>query len=427
MDVVSEDQYGKIRRFRFGNGLTLLTKVCSDLPIVSFRGCVRGGAYLESEKHAGLAKMLCLLLKAGTPQRSAVSIAEALDFMGTALRFSAGHDAIHMTLSCLSKHWEKSLEIAEDLWLHSDFPHNEMERLRRTALAELKRKADQPGLVAADRFQEAAYGDHPYHRSIDGYESTLTQLSQNEIASLYKEHLDPSRIIITVVGDIEEDQLVAWVGNRFHALRESDTRPELCEIIQKTTGGTFLVDRDISQAHICMGNLAARRSAEDHYASLLMNYILGGSGLTSRLTHRIRTEKGLAYSVYSSMNKRLLSGTFSVTMQTKADRAGAAVQTICDELRRIQKELVTDDEIRDAKSFFKGYFPFRIETVENEAAYIEMSEFHGLGLDYLDRETERIEQVSKEDIRQAAQKYVEPETFVLAVTGPQKQLKNQFQ
>ena len=157
-----------------------------------------------------------------------------------------------------------------------------------------------------------------------------------------------------------------------------------------------------------------------------MNYILGGGGLTSRLTHHIRTQKGLAYSVYSSMSKRLLGGSFSVKMQTKTESAGLAVQTILDEMRLMQNELATDQEIQDAKNFFRGHFPFRVETIENEAAYIEMAEFYQLGLDYLDRESENIDQVSKEDIRSAAKKYLDPDFFVLSIAGNKDELKGQF-
>jgi zinc protease len=425
MQVRSSDTYKNISRFRFDNGLTFLTKVSTELPIVSFRGCVRGGVCLEEARQSGLLKLMCLLLKGGTASRSAVALAEELDLMGSSLHFSPGYDALHVSLSSLSKHFEKSLEVLSDLWFHSVFPENEVERLRRYALAALKRKADQYGQVASDKFNELVFSGHPYRRSIDGYENTLMSLTRDDIISHHKKYIDPGRIILTAAGDFDVTRLTDLLIRLFDQPSfESASRGSDVQV--NRSGETCIIHRDISQVHICLGNIAARRRSEDHYASMLMNYILGGSGLTSRLTHRIRTQKGLAYSVYSHMTKRLLGGTFYVTMQTKAENAGAAVQNIREELFRIKVEPVTDQEIQDAKEFFKGYFPFRAETLENEAAYIEMSEFYDLGLDYLDLETDQIANVSKQDIMQAAQKYVDHESFVLAMTGNKNLLPEQF-
>lgn len=426
MQVRSADNYKNISRYEFDNGLVLLAKPAPGLPIISFRGCIRGGALLEKDDQSGLTKMLCLLLKAGTPNRSAVAIADELDFMGTSLTFSPHYDAVYFSLSCLSKYFKQSLDTAADLLFRSEFPKTEIDRVRRTALAALKRKADQPAQVAADRFNESVYQGHLYRFSLDGYEQTLEGFTRDDFLSHHKKIITPQNIILTAAGDFDTKKLFNVIHRHFD-LRAIKTEPSKeTEVKQNHLNETHFIPRDITQANICMGNTASKRKSEDHYASMLMNYILGGSGLTSRLTHKIRTQQGLAYSVYSAMSHRLLGGSFSVRMQTKNANAGHAVQTIREELRRMQNILVTDDEIRDAKNFFKGHFPFRIETVENEASYIEMSEFYQLGLDYLDKETGHIDNVTKEDIQTAARKYLNPDSFVLSVAGKKAELENQF-
>lgn len=426
MQVRSADKYKNISRYECDNGLVLIVKPASDLPIISFRGCIRGGALLENEGQPGLTKMLCLLLKAGTPTRSAVAIADELDFMGTSLQFSPHYDAVFFSLSCLSKYFEQSLDTAADLLFHSDFPENEIARVRRTALAALKRKADQPAQVAADSFNESVYQGHPYRFSLDGYDHTLQSVTRDDFLSYHKKIMVPQNIILTAAGDMDPERLLTLI-QRYFDLQETNNQPmQWSEINKNNHKQMHFIPRDITQANICMGTIASKRKTDDHYASLMMNYILGGSGLTSRLTHRIRTQKGLAYSVYSSMSHRLLGGTFTVRLQTKTENAGLAVATICNEWRRIQDTHVTDDEIQDAKKFFKGHFPFRLETIENEAAYIEMSEFYGLGLDYLDKESERIENVTKSDIQSAARKYLDADSFVLSIAGKTTELENQF-
>lgn len=426
MQLRSTDSYKNIVRYEFDNGLVLLTKPVKGLPIISFRSCVRGGSMYESDLQSGLMKMLCLLFKGGTPSRTAVDIADELDFLGTSIQFSPHYDALYLSLSCLSTYFEKSLDCAVDLLLNPVFPELEVERLRRTALAALKRKADQPLHVAQDQFNESVYGDHPYRRSLDGTEESLNHLTREDFIALHKKNVRPDNVILTAVGDFDSLELLEMVRHYFNFPTSILNSNELPAVKNRNEKKTCIVQRDITQANICMGNIAAKRKSDDHYASTLMNHILGGSGLTSRLTHHIRTQKGLAYSVYSSMAKRLLGGTFSVMMQTKTESAGLAVQTIRDEMYRMQQTKITDQEIKDAKEFFKGHLPFRIETVENQAAYLEMAEFYGLGMDYLDTEPENIDSVSKEEIQSAAIKYLNPDHFVLSIVGKKSSLENQF-
>lgn len=426
MQVLSTDRYKDILRYTFDNGLILLTKSVKDLPIVSFRGCIRGGSFFESDDRCGLTKMLCLLLKGGTPSRTAQAIAAELDFMGTSVHFSPHYDAVYFAMSCLSKHLDQSFRCVVDLLINSHFPEHEVERLRLTALASLKRKADQPSQVALDQFHESVYGDHPYRRPLDGYEESLRVLSREDLVAYHKKVIAPGKMILTAVGDFDSTALLKSVQAHFDVPYAACNDNGLTEVTDRRVRTVRILQRDITQANICLGNIGAKRKSEDHFASLLMNYILGGSGLTSRLTHRIRTREGLAYSVHSAMAKRLLGGTFSVMMQTKNEKAGEAVRSICDEMRRMQNEYVADQELMDAKNFFKGHFPFRIETIENEAAYIEMAEFYQLGLDYLDKEIENLDRVTKEDIQLAANKYLQPDQFVLSVAGNRHELEDRL-
>ncbi len=428
MPVVSTQTHERITRLEFDNRFVLLTHSNPFLPIVSLRGSFRCGAAEEPESLSGLTRLMTGLMKSGTASRDAVGIAEETDFLGTSIGFSPHPDAVHFSMSCLKKHLEKSLELLTDLVFHSVFPEDEVERVRSASLADLKRKLDQPSMVSWEVFNRHVYDSHPYGRALDGTEEGLQCIRAEELRRHHAGMTAGRELILAVAGDVEAEEMCRtllsseWCG----------TRTELSEdrVSDVPTGRVrrvFLVDRDLTQANLCLGNLAAKRRSPDHAASMVMSYIVGGSGLVSRLTHRIRTQEGLAYSVYSSMTKRRLGGTFSIHMQTKSETAERAVRIILEEIKRMQDEPVTAEELDDAKRYFKGSMPFRIQTNSSIALYLEQSEFHGLGLDYLERELQEILALDTEAVREAARKYLEPDRFTLAVAGRAVEIEKPLQ
>lgn len=415
MTFASRHVYQSITRLQWPNQLVVLARQDSSLPIVSVRGLFRFGAASEPLAVSGRLKMLTALLRSGTETRSAVDLEQELDGMGSSVSFNVHHDAVHFTVSALSRHFEKTFEILTDMVFHSTFPEAEVERIRKVMLADLKKKTDQPSVLAWEIFNHFVYGHHPYRRSLDGFEHSLSSVTCEDIRTEYRQRFSPSGAIIAMAGDT--DHLLDIID-------ASDwIRPRAAESLPILDAPTpqerriVIVNRDLLQANICAGNLGSRRKSDDHHASLLMNHLLGGSGLVSRLTHSIRTQQGLAYSVYSSMTKRLHGGTFSVHMQTKNESAGMAIRLIESEMRRMKEESIAEQEWNDARQYFKGSFPFRLETNSNLAFYLEQSEFYDLGPDFLDREIEAIWRQTPSDITAAARRYLREDQSTIVIVG----------
>jgi zinc protease len=418
MPVVSTQTHERITRLEFDNRFILLTHSNPFLPIVSLRGSFRCGASEEAESQSGMTRLMTGLMKSGTASRDAVRIAEETDFLGTSIRFSPHPDAVHFSMSCLKKHLGKSLELLTDLVFHSIFPDDEVERVRSASLADLKRKLDQPAVVSWEVFNRHVYDSHPYGRTLDGTDEGLRAIRAEELRERHACMVTGRELILAIAGDVEaEETRRALLSSEWCGSRTGLSEDRVSDVPSGRARRVFLVDRDLTQANLCLGNLAAKRRSPDHAASTVMSYILGGSGLVSRLTNRIRTREGLAYSVYSSMTKRRLGGTFSIHMQTKSETAERAVRIILEEIKRMQDEPVTAEEFDDAKRYFKGSMPFRIQTNSSLALHMEQSEFHQLGLDYMDRELQDILALDRDAVRDAAQKYLEPDRFTLAVAG----------
>jgi len=421
MKIVSTTSHDRTTRFEFDNGLVLLIRPNHSLPIIAMRGSFTAGAANEPPEKSGLTKILARLLKSGTQKRTAMQLAQEADFLGSSVQFSPSHDTLSFSLTSLSEHFTSTLGLLTDMLWRSTFPETELERARRLSLSDLKQKFDQPGLLAWDLFCENIFGNHSYRLPLDGYETTLASIKREDVVSFYESSFSPQNLILTIVGDFEPKQMVQLITLEFNSDRKS--LRHLAQEVPAYSGKRVVVlEKDLTQANICLGNISCKRDVPEYYASVIMNYILGGSGLTSRLTHRVRTQQGLAYSVYSSMTRRKLGGVFSVRLQTKTESASNAVGHILDEIKRIQSGPVSDEELKDAKNFFEGSFPFRIEANHDYAYYLEQSELYQLGLDYLDKEIDAVKGLSAGEVQIAAKKFLNTENYVLAVVAPREDL-----
>jgi zinc protease len=156
-----------------------------------------------------------------------------------------------------------------------------------------------------------------------------------------------------------------------------------------------------------------------------MNYILGGGGFSSRALDSIRNERGLAYSVYSYFSAEKGRGTFELVMQTKNETALEAVRIANAEIRRMREELVTEEELTDAKDYLIGNFPLRLDTNRKVANFWALVEYFQLGLDYPDRYADFIQKVSREDVLRVAQKYLKPDKLITVIVANQKKIGDQ--
>jgi len=162
------------------------------------------------------------------------------------------------------------------------------------------------------------------------------------------------------------------------------------------------------------------RENPDYYAAMVMNYILGGGGFSSRLMDNIRDNKGLAYDVHSAFSAQKEPGTFTVTIQTKNESANEVISETFKEIRRMQNELVSEKELSDAKAYLTGSFPLRMDTYAKIAGILTSIEIYNLGLDYPQKYPLLINSITREDIQRIAQHYLHPDNMVVVVVANQE-------
>lgn len=406
------------KRIPLENGMVLLLSEKHDIPMITVNMAIKAGSTAEPEDKPGLASITASLLMQGTSRRSAGRINSEIDFIGGSLSVSGGNDFASASLRVLKKDIRTGFDLLSDVLMNPVFDQKEIDRKVKETLAEIQRQKEEPGIVAAEAFTKAVYGRHAYGRTNDDVAAYLPKLTRQDIFNFYTARYSPNRIIIAVVGDVNEKEIIALLQEYFKGWKRSDQPLPASvppSVIEKTV--VHKINKNITQANIDMGNIGISRENPDFYAVMIMNYILGGGGFSSRLMDNIRDNKGLAYDVHSVFSAQKEPGAFSVSIQTKNESANEVIAETLKEIRRIQTETVSDKELADAKAYFTGSFPLKMDTYAKIAGILTSIEIYNLGLDYPQKYSALINAVTREDIKRVAKQYLHPDSLVIVVVA----------
>ena len=348
-------------------------------------------------------------------------LGEAWADLGASFAASASGDRLSFSLRSLSDAdlLDKAVQLAARQMAHPAYPQQVWQRDRDKMAAAIRESLTRPATVAQNRFAQAVYGNHPY-----GWRTTPESLQRIGVADFQRWHaqaLRPCRAVVSVVGDVtraQADALVTrllawWPQGRCEAL------PPVAEVPELQAAQDLRLPFDSAQAHVLMGQPGHKRNDPDFFALLLGNHVLGGGGFTSRLTNQVREQRGLSYSVYSYFSPALHAGAFTVGLQTRPDQAKQAVEVA----RQVVKDFVekgpTEAELKAAKDNLIGGFALRIDSNRKLLDNVANIAWNGLPLDYLDRWSENMAQVTVDDVRRAFARVLQPDRMVTVVVGGQ--------
>ena len=402
------------------NGLILLTSEQRGLPMVSIELLIQAGARYDAPQTQGLAHLTARLLTYGTQRRSALQISDALDFIGANLSTDCGTDLASVSLTILKKDLATGLQLLAEILTAATFPAEEINRQKQSIIASIKAKEESPGAIAEERFLAALYPDSPFGRPVEGTEASVKAIPRSALSEFYRRHYRPNGSIMSVVGDISHEEMRQALHQAFVTWSKGKPAEKVSVPPANGSAQVIRVKKDLTQANIILGHRGVGREHPDYYAIQVMNYILGGGGFSSRAMDSIRNERGLAYSVYSYFDARKGRGTFEFVMQTKNETAQEAIRIATEEIRRIRKQPVSEEELNDAKDYLTGSFPLRLDTNHKVANFLAQVEFFDLGLDYPDRYPDLIQKVTRDDVLRVAKEYLHPDHMIAVIVGNQR-------
>jgi zinc protease len=402
------------------NGLVLLVAERPGVPIVAVRTFMRAGAVFEPPDRAGLANLTGSLLTRGTARHSGPEIDAAIEFVGGSLEAGAGRDGLTASLFVLRRDLGLGLDLLREVVLSPTFPEPEVRRKVAQIQAAIKRSEEDPGTVAARALSRLVFGSHPYGTPVEGTIASVGALTRDDVVAFYRGFVRPDTAVVAVVGDITVDEARREVLARFGAW----PRPAAPPPTGPTEAGvapprTEVITKDLKQATIMLGRPAIRQVDPDYFPLAVASYVLGG-GSASRLYTRVRDEGGLAYAVYAYVSPGRYGASLVVSAQTRTGEVPKVIDIVRDELGRMAREPVSEDELRLARDYLTGSFPLRLDTTAKVADFIVAIEVQGLGLDYADRYRAAIARVTAADVQRVAGRFFGPDTFCRVVVGATK-------
>jgi zinc protease len=406
------------------NGLTVVVSPKDKLPLAVISVRFRVGSAYDPEDKAGLADLTARLLDKGTTTRTATAIAEELDFLGARPDASAGGTGSTVSLSLLAKDVDRGLNLFADILQDSRFETVEIDRERSSMLSQIQQRRVNPRQVVSEVFREELYGDHPLHRPISGYASTVSEITRDDVLAFYQRFYVPQNAILVMVGDFSAAHMLALIENAFGDWQAKPSQQITLPQPSPTRGKTVqIVDMDVNQSYVQFGYLSVRR-ADPEFANIrAMNYILGGGGFVSRLTRSIREEQGLAYSVHSDfVGGSQFPGFFYAGLQTKIDTTSQALKSLFAVIDGMKQAPVSVEELTDMKLAFEGSLPRRAESYGQVAGLLLDREFFGLPDGYWESEIRHIQQLTPGEIQRLAQRYLDTDNFVLSLVSKRQQL-----
>ena len=406
--------------FILSNGLKLIVVEWHSLPMIHIDLMIHAGTFSEPAKMAGLAQATSYLPSQGTSTRHATRIAEEIDFIGAKLRNDSQEDASYLSLTILKKHLAEGLEIFNDLLLNPSFPKEELERWQKRTIASIAQEKADPSIVASRKFKNFAFGDYPYGNIIT--ENTINTITQDEVKNYFYELYRPNNSVLVIVGDVDAT-IIADDMEKLLAQWENKSVPSSPASVPSSTPGyaiQFINKADSNQAQIRFGYISISRNSPDYYPVVLINYVLGGGGFSSRLMKEIRSVKGYTYGINSNFNLYKHSGLFAISTFTKNENVPDMIKEIINQLKLLKEKGITDEELKNAKSYYKGSFVRRFERPERIADQILDTELYGLGDEYLDTYRSKIDEVTPQQIEKVIEKLILTDRANIVIVGKAK-------
>ncbi|HWO93321.1 MAG TPA: pitrilysin family protein [Dehalococcoidia bacterium] len=402
---------------RLANGLSVVTTPLPTSQAASVSLFIGAGSRAEEEQYNGLFHYLEHMLFKGTERRpDPIEIGQAIEAVGGTLNA--------YTTKEMTCYWNRvpfdqldlAVDVLADMLQHSLLAPEELERERSVVQQEIRRGHDQPGQWAGELLSRAAYGDTPIGRSIAGTVETVQNLGRDDFVTHMQRWYLPSRIVLSVAGNVDHERVMALAERLFAGLPDSAPSSFVPAPEVAPEQRVLVESREIEQCNLALAFRALARQDPDRYPLLVLNSVLG-RGMSSRLFREVRERRGLAYSVGSGVSRHLDTGLLSVSAGVSNEKAAEAIQVILQECYRLVDEPVGEEELRKAKDFAIGNFRLGLETA------MALGQRAGELL-LLDGEIEpvedvvaRIRAVTPEDVQRVARRVIRPETAALSAVG----------
>jgi len=415
-----------IQKQKLSNGVPVWIVEMHEVPVAQINLVVTSGTANDPPGKFGVASLTAAMLEEGAGGRSALELADAIDFLGADLGAASGIDSSAVRLHVPVARLADALPIMADVALRPSFPRDELERQRQQRLTALLQGRDDPPTIAAVAFSRILYGKaHRYGTPQSGTAETIKAFTADDLRAFYTSAYRPESSTIIAVGDFTADKLMPLVEKSFGGWKASApaATEKLPPVEQAPARQVFLVDKPgAPQSQIRIGWVGVPRSTPDYFPIAVANTVLGGS-FTSRLNNNLREVHGYSYGAGSSFDMRAEAGPFYASAGVQTDKTSEALKEFFNELEAILKP-VPGDELGRAKNYVSMRYPSAFESTGDISRRLEDMLVYKLPEDYFAKYVQNIQAVTPADVQRVAQKYIQPGRFTVVVVGDLKTIES---
>jgi predicted Zn-dependent peptidase len=380
---------------------------------------INAGTRNEPEAMNGIAHFIEHIIFKGTGKRKAFHILSRLENVGGDLNAYTAKEETFLYASFLSEYYDRTLELFTDIIFNSTFPEKEIAKEKEVVLDEINSYKDAPAELIFDDFEELLYHGQPIGRQILGTPETVRKINRNDVISFVENNYTPENMVIASVGNISITKLIKLFEKHFN-----DTKPSLKKHpVSKTTGytpRTESVEKSNYQTHCITGVPAYGMMSDKRNALALVNNMLGGPGMNSRLNLNIREKYGYCYSIESHYIPYSDTGNFHIYLGTDNGYLEKSLKLIQKEMKIFTDTKVGTLQLHRAKQQIKGQLAISLESNLNEMISIGKSHLFYDEVDTFDQIAEKIEQITAEQLLEVANEIFVPENFSQLTYLPRK-------
>jgi predicted Zn-dependent peptidase len=408
---------GMIQETLLDNGVRVVTQQVPGMHTVSIGIWVANGARCEQPAEYGAAHFIEHLLFKGTERRTARQITREIDSLGGVLNAFTSYEYVCYYAKSLASTLPQVVDILSDMFLHSTFPEDEIEKERKVVLQEIKMRDDAPEESIHDRLHQSFWKGHPLGHPILGSNESIGVMTRDTIISFRNQWYRPAEILIAAAGGVEHQMLVDLLQVSFSSLPTGEPRRESLPQLRQTTGRVMeLSERDLEQTLICLGTEGLPTTASERYSLMILNAILGG-GMSSRLFEEIREMRGLAYSVYSYVSSFSDAGALAIYAGTERESSCETVKIILGEMKRLCSESVPLDELNAAREQIKGKILMSLESSDSYMSRLARSYLNFSRYQPLDEIMAGFDAVTAHDLSRLASRLFRDDALNIQIMG----------
>jgi len=405
----------EIRKDVFSNGLALVTERMPNIRSVALGVWLKKGSRHEAEVENGISHFIEHLLFKGTETRTAQDIALTIDSVGGQMDAFTTKEYTCFYFKVLDEHLDIAVDLLSEIVRRPKFVPEEIEKERKVIFEEIKMVDDTADELVYDLWSASFYGEHPLGRPIQGTIESVGRMRPEQLIRFFKDSYQPGNLLITAAGNLDHERLAASIRREFEPLGNGAPPPH----DGPPSGRARVVVREkkeLGQLHLCLGVPAMPMPDERRYQGYILNTLLGGT-MSSRLFQHIREERGLAYSVFSSINSFFDAGNLTIYAATSPETAREVIELVFKELRQLKEKKVPESELQVARDNLKGSLMLSLESSSSRMSNLARQEVYFGRQFNLGEILEGIERVTSDDLLKLSRELFDARLCTVAALG----------